>query len=66
MLFADFCIGIVIGVRIAQRNLEVGIGDFAIGHNLQVLEYLYVALVGVEDYVEVFVRAEHLGQHVTE
>ena len=66
MLLADLCFGVVVGTGICERDLEIGVFDFAVGHYLQVLENLHVALVGVEDYIEVFVGAEHLGQHVAE
>ena len=66
VLFADFCFGVVVGPCVAQRDLQVGVGHFSVGHHFQVLEYLHVALVGVHDHVEVLVRAEHFGQHVAE
>ncbi len=66
MFLAYFGFGVVVGAGVGERNLEVGVLDFAIGNYGEVLEYLNVAFIGVEDYVEVFVGAEHLGQHVAE
>jgi len=66
VLFADFGFGVVVGACIAERNLQVGVLDFSVGNNLKVLKNLYIALVGVEDYVEVLVRSEHLGKDVAE
>ncbi len=66
MLLADFCLGVVVGPGIAERYLKVRVLHFAIGNNLQVLEYLHVSFVRVEDYVEVLICAEHFGQHVAE
>ena len=40
--------------------------DFAVGNHLEVLEYLHVALVGVQDNVEVFIGAEHFSENVAE
>ena len=64
MLFADLHFGVLVGACIAERDLGIGIRHLSVGDNFEVLEYLYVALVGVHDYIEVFIGAKHLGQHI--
>ncbi len=66
VLLAHLGLGVVVGAGVAQRDLQVGVGHLAVGHHGEILEDLHVALVGVEDYVEVLVGAKHLGQHVAE
>ena len=64
MVFAHLTIGVgVIGVvfSIGDADLRVRIDNFTIGHDFKILINLAIALVGVHDYVEVFVASEHLG-----
>ncbi len=66
VLLAHLGVGVVVGAGVAEGDLEVGVGHLAVGHYGEVLENLHVALVGVENDVEVLVGAEHFGQHVAE
>ena len=66
VLVADFGFGVIVIASVAERYLEVGVSDLAIGDNGEVLEDLDIAFVGVEDHVEVFVSFKHFGEHVTE
>ncbi len=66
MLLAHLGLGVVVGAGIAQGDFQVGVVDLAVGHDGEILENLHVALVGVEDDVEIFVGAKHLGEHVAE
>ena len=66
VLVADLSVGILIGLGVGQTYLQVGIGDGAVLHHFEILEDLHVALVGVEDHIEINVSAEHLRQHVAE
>ncbi len=66
MLLANLCLGVVVGTRVGQRYLQVGVLHLSIGHDFEILENLHVALVGVENHVEVLVGAEHFCQHVSE
>ena len=53
-------------LRIAECDLEVGVGDVSVFDDGAVAPYLEVALFGVDDHVVVFVGAEHFGDDVTE
>ena len=66
MLLAYLHIRIVVGPGVGEGDLEVGVGDFAVGDYLEILEYLDIALVGVHDDVEILVGSEHLGEYVAE
>ena len=66
MFLADFHFGIVVGACVGERNLQVGVGDFAVGHHFKVLENLHVALVGVHDHIKICVGTEHVGEHFAE
>ena len=66
VLLAHFRIGVVVGAGVGQGYFEVGVLHFAVGHYREVLENLHVALVGVQNHVQVLVGAEHFGEHVAE
>ncbi len=63
-LFSQFAFGVYLA-SVTQADLHILVFHFAVGHYRQVLIDFAVALVRVHDYVEILVRAEHLGQNVT-
>ncbi len=64
MLVANLRVRVLVGARIRKAYLQIRVGHFAVRHNLQILENLHVALVGVHNHIEVLVCAEHLGKHI--
>ncbi len=66
VLVAYLGVGILIGLCVGQSDLQVGIGHSAVLHHFEILEDLHVALVGVEDHIEIDIGAEHFCQHIAE
>ena len=64
-VFAHFASGVFLE-GVAESYFLVRVLHFAIGHHHEVLIDFAVALVGVDDYVEVLVAAEHLSYHTAE
>ena len=66
MFLANLGLGVVVGAGVAERYLQVGVLDGAVGYHGEILENLHVALVGIENHIEILVGAKHLGEHVAE
>ena len=64
-LFAQLALGVYLACS-REPYLHILVLYLAVGHNPQILVNLAVSLVGVHDYVEVLVGAEHLGQYVAD
>lgn len=65
VFLADFRVGVV-GPGLGKGYFKARILYLSVGNHLQFLENLHSAFVGVEDYVEVLVGAEHVGKHFAE
>ena len=64
-VFALFVVGVDFA-RLAQGDFLVLVGHLAVGHDHAVAIDFAVALVGVDDDIEVLVRTEQLGDHAAE